>query len=1098
MRMKECTTTCGATWRRIATLCLACLALPILASAQTELAHVSGRVTDQSGAVVVDTEVEIKNADTNLSATAKTNQDGLYTFPSLRPGRYQLSAHRTGFKTVTVTQFTLNAQDHVSRDFVLQVGSAGESVTVSADTQNIDTTDATVSTVVDRQFADNLPLNGRSFQSLIELTPGVLPTGGEGNTDTFVVNGQRETSNYWTVDGVSANFGIGGNIGNPGGGLGGQTGATSLSGGTNSLVSVDALQEFRIQTSTAAPDSGLTAGGQISIVTRSGTDQFHGSIFKYLRNDALDANDWFNGYTNNPPLPKAEERQNDFGGTFGGPIRKDRTFFFFSYEGLRLRLPQTELTQVPDLQARQDAIPAIQQFLNAYPFDPKQPDLGNGVAQFNTSFSNPSSLDAYSIRIDHRLNDKVTLFGRYNNSPSSIAQYGFGQGSGVALSQKGVQSQTIQTLTVGTTWIVSPTLSDDFRFNYSRLDSTGASLSSNFGGATPISSAPLPNGYSLSNANIGFQSGFTSNGYLDIGAGEESLQRQIELADNVALQRGAHRFAFGIDYRRLSPRFAPAEYSQYVQFINYADPTQSYPDTLNGIVGFAFTNQNIHATFLFRMFSVFAQDTWQLKPRLTLTYGVRWGVELPPKTIEGPVFPALANYNLNNLSQIALAPAGTSPYQTSYRNFMPRLGVAYQLAQRNGAPSTVLRGGIGLYDDLAAGAAGNLVAYAYPYAGYADYDGSQLPVVYPPTGGTFPLAPAYAAPPPIVPPGSSNSGLLLGFNPHFQTPYTIEWNAAVQQEVGKQQTLTVSYVGAAGRRLVQTIFPYNSPPANYPGGIGLFDNGGSSSYNALQTQFQRQVSHGLQALASYTWAHSIDTGSTVFGQGGQGINDNRGPSKFDIRNQFSAALTYDIPSYKWDRFVGAVLSGWSLQSILKAYSSPPVDVTVNNPHSFTGKPISVRPDVLPGVPFYLYGSQYPGGKIINNTTDGLTGSCVGPFCFPPMDANGNFVRQGDLGRNALRAFPASQWDFAVHRDFSIRESLKLQFRAEMFNVLNHPNFAPPNSSLSVAPGANGQFGLSTQTLGQYLGGNSSGGGALSPLYQFGAPRSIQLALKLSF
>lgn len=279
----------------IFTLFLLCLAFLIPSAAQTELAHVNGRVTDQSNAVVVDTEVEIKNVDTNLSLTVKTNQDGLYAFPSLRPGRYQLSARKPGFKTVTVTQFTLNAQDHVSRDFVLQVGSASESVTVTAETLNINTTDATVSTVVIRQFADNLPLNGRSFQSLIELTPGVLPTGGEGNTDTFVVNGQRETSNYWTVDGVSANFGMGGNIGNPGAGLGGQTGATSLSGGTNSLVSVDALQEFRIQTSTAAPDSGLTAGGQISIVTRSGTNQFHGSIFNYLRNDVLDANDWFNG-----------------------------------------------------------------------------------------------------------------------------------------------------------------------------------------------------------------------------------------------------------------------------------------------------------------------------------------------------------------------------------------------------------------------------------------------------------------------------------------------------------------------------------------------------------------------------------------------------------------------------------------------------------------------------------------------------------------------------------------------------------------------------------------------------------------------------------
>jgi hypothetical protein len=209
-------------------------------------------------------------------------------------------------------------------------------------------------------------------------------------------------------------------------------------------------------------------------------------------------------------------------------------------------------------------------------------------------------------------------------------------------------------------------------------------------------------------------------------------------------------------------------------------------------------------------------------------------------------------------------------------------------------------------------------------------------------------------------------------------------------------------------------------------------------------------------------------------------------------------VTYDIPAYKPDRFVGAIFSGWSVQTIVKAYSSPPADVTIKTSQSFTEKPVYVRPDLLPGVPLYLYGPQYPGGKIINNTPDGPNMSCVGPFCFPPVDANGNVLRQGDLGRNALRGFPASQWDFAVHRDFPIHESLKLQFIAEMFNVLNHPNFAPPYSALNLGFGSNAQFGYSLQTLGQYLGGNSSGGGALSPLYQFGGPRSIQLALKLSF
>src|SRR5258708_5497915 len=241
----------------------------------------------------------------------------------------------------------------------------------------VNTESAAVSTVVDRQFAENIPLNGRSFQTLIQLTPGVVLTANNGfDTGQFSVNGQRASSNYWMVDGVSANIGM---AASPvsGNGLGGALGSSSVLGGTNSLVSVDAMQEFRIQTSTFAPEFGRTPGGQISIVTRSGTNQFHGTAFDYLRNDVFDANKWFNGVNilNPTPLPKAKERQNDFGGTLGGPILKNKTFFFFSYEGLRLRLPQTALTFVPDASftpggttnSRQNAIPALQPYLNAFP-----------------------------------------------------------------------------------------------------------------------------------------------------------------------------------------------------------------------------------------------------------------------------------------------------------------------------------------------------------------------------------------------------------------------------------------------------------------------------------------------------------------------------------------------------------------------------------------------------------------------------------------------------------------------------------------------------------------------------------------------------------
>src|SRR5882762_6202282 len=281
---------------------------------QTETATVSGLVTDSTAAAVSGAEVRLQSVERGTMTTTATNDAGIYVFPSVRPGQYQISVQKQGFRQIDLLGLIVNVQDHIEQNFRLQIGSVAESVTVNANDLKINTTDATVSTVVDRQFAENLPLNGRSFQTLIQLTPGVVLTVvNNDDTGQFSVNGQRASSNYWMVDGVSANIGVSA-FATAGNGLGGTLGSYSVFGGTNSLVSVDALQEFRIQTSTFAPEFGRTPGAQISILTRSGANQFHGTAFDYLRNDLFDANDWFAG---SKGLPKPRERQNDFGGVFG-------------------------------------------------------------------------------------------------------------------------------------------------------------------------------------------------------------------------------------------------------------------------------------------------------------------------------------------------------------------------------------------------------------------------------------------------------------------------------------------------------------------------------------------------------------------------------------------------------------------------------------------------------------------------------------------------------------------------------------------------------------------------------------------------------------
>lgn len=481
-------------------------------------------------------------------------------------------------------------------------------------------------------------------------------------------------------------------------------------------------------------------------------------------------------------------------------------------------------------------------------------------------------------------------------------------------------------------------------------------------------------------------------------------------------------------------------------------------------------------TFLFRNLGVFAQDTWRIAPRLTLTYGFRWEVDFAPSSLRGPSIPAVTGYNLNDFSQLAIAPSGTPVFKTTYGNLAPRFGVAYQLSQ-NQQWSSVLRGGFGVFYDLVSSETGNLLG-----AGDPPFKASNF------FAGTFPYTPAQIAPPTIPTVGSLSQ--LYAFNPNLKLPYTLEWNVAFEQALGREQTLSASYIGAAGGRLLQTSvidFPPTSPTL-----LGSFiDNTATADYDALQIQFQRRLSHGLQTLASYTWSHSIDDGSAGSPglQSNLGVpgneNQNRASSDFDIRHAFSAAITYDVPAPKLNAFADAILRGWSLQSIIQARSGPPVDISDAN-FSFleNGVLASIRPDEVPGEPFYLYGSQYPGGKAFNPAA----------FMDPPVDpSTGLPIRQGNTPRNFLRGFGATQWDFAVHRDFPVRESVKLQFRAEMFNVLNHPNFGQPSGTWPE-----GGFGESSQMLGASLAGQSLGNGGFNPLYQIGGPRSIQVALKLIF
>jgi len=1038
----------------------AALALLLVASftsvlhAQSTNASISGRVTDPSKAVIVDAKVAAINADTNVGYDGATNASGDYYLTNLPPGSYRIEVEKTGFKKLIKPDVILHVQDALAIDFEMTLGSAAESVTVEAGAPMVNTESAAVSTVIDRTFVENIPLNGRSFQSLITLTPGVVLTKASSSSPgQFSVNGQRSDANYFMVDGVSANVGV-----QPGTGLGvlgaGAAPALSAGGGTNSLVSVDALQEFRIQTSSYAPEFGRTPGGQISIVTRSGTNQFHGTLFEYFRNDVLDSADYFvkrNGLT------KPKERQNDFGGVFGGPIQRDHTFVFVSYEGLRLVQPKSAVTEVPSVASRTAASPALSPIFAAFPL-PNGPNTANGLAQYSASYSDPSSLNAVSIRVDRVIGTKLTIFGRYNYAPSEASSR-LGSFAIASVNTIGILQNNLQTLTGGATWAVNSKLSDELRVNWSRNVGSNFQMIDNFGGAVllPMATlhpafAPPENSYQVSLSGV--------DALFADGPNAANIERQVNIVDSVLLTKGRHQLKFGIDYRRLFPSYDPLK---YVQAFTFSGATGALSGTASSLLvnGFATSDSSPHAT----NFSAFAQDTWTANSRLTLAYGVRWEVN-PPPVLSGTT--AALSLTSADPATVALAAPGTPMYHTTYNNFAPRFGAAYQLREAT-TWSMVLRGGAGIFYDL-----GNDTAMdnftSFPFVARRNL--SNVP---------FPVDPAFLTPPTVAP--GAPADFLTAADPNLKLPYAAEWNVAVEQALGAASTISASYLGARGQRLLREERFLNPSPQFV--NLTLLTNHGHSRYDAMQVEYDRRLSRGLQAVASYTLAHSVDNVSndTIPALPAVRVDPevDWGPSDFDVRHALSGALTYAVPTPPLGPVWRAMLGGWSVDAVITARSALPVNV-VTGTRAF-GVPSVLRPDVVPGLPFYVDDPADPGGRIFNKEA----------FTPPPLDSSGNPLRQGTLGRNALRSFAMSQLDFAIGRDFKLAEHLNLQVRAEAFNLFNQVNFGLPTSTLS-----SGLFGQPTQTLASNLGAGGVAGGGFSPLYQTGGPRSIQLALKFQF
>jgi hypothetical protein len=1061
-------------------------------SAQSPTATLTGTVTDPDDAVVPGVSIAVINMAQGFQRSAVTDGAGSYVVPLLPPGSYTVKAEREGFLPAEYRDVVLNVYDRMTLRIQLKVGNLRSQQVDVIDSPALIDESAAVATTVDRQFVENLPLNGRSFQSLISLSPGVVLTKADfTEAGQFSVNGQRANANYFTVDGVSAN------IGAPTGLVPGQNGSGALPGlttfgGTNNLVSVDALQEFKILTSTYAPEYGRTPGAQVSLVTRGGSNEFHGSLFNYFRNDVLDANDWF---VNSKRLTKPALRQNDFGGVLGGPLLlprfgeggkqpgyngRNHTFFFFSFEGLRLRQPLVGITEVPSRSARTSATApsAILQILNAFP-QPTGPDRANGFAEFSASFSNPTTLNATSLRIDHTFNSKLTFFARINLAPSETTTR---TGDGLrSLNNLRLVRVDTRTLTAATTFLINPTATNDLRLNYSRNSNGGIYTLDGFGGAVPAGNSLIFPSFSspvtdLVNISLN-PSTFAS---FQLGNGTTNVQRQINVVDNLSLVTGGHQLKFGGDYRRLFPILSPRNYAMFVTFNGVTNPTNG---ALSGRAQTVQLESNIGPQVpIITNFSLYGQDNWKVNRRLTLTYGMRWEVNPPPHESHGN--DSYAIKELTTPSNLSFAPRGTPLWETTFGNFAPRIGVAYQAFNEPGR-ELVIRGGFGVFYDLGLGTIVNSYDAAWPFASKRSL-----------SGVPFPISVADATPPAIRSTPPTASSVLL-VDPHLKLPYTLQWNFSVEQSLGKSQTISASYVAAAGRRLLrQETIRFGSATfvnPNFTNFAVVGTNAAVSDYRALQIQFERRLSRGLQALASYTWGQSVDTASNDSNENNipdllAHVSNDRGPSDFDVRHAVSSALTYNIPTPKFGTVGKSILGNWGVDALFSARSATPINVTMVM-FTTTFGIYFFRPNVVANAPLYLTDPKIAGGRRVNPAA----------FALPPLGQNGNFPR------NSLRGFPFWQLDFALRRQFNLSEKVKLQFRAEAFNALNHPNFGDPTdlsagtfvqaANLFIA--AQPTFGTSTNMLGRRLGAGGNSGG-FNPLYQIGGPRSIQLSLKLSF
>jgi hypothetical protein len=972
--------------------------------------RISGQITDQSKASVPGAKVTAIDTSTDARRVVETDRQGRYVFDDLPVGPYKVSVEAKGFQPQLRTGLVLNVASTFVVDFVLPTGQVSDAVQVTSTAEVIDPTAA------NGQFMDNkavveLPINGRDYARFTLLTPGAVAVFNYIADTTF--DGMQSVHNQFSIDGIDAS-----RVDEPYMANGFERGARLLTG------SLDTVEEFRVQTSNYNAEYGRAAGSDVRIVTKSGTNQLHGTAFDFLRNDFFDARNFFNTKPNHMP----EFRYNNFGGNLSGPLWKDKTFFFGNYEGSRQLIGITGSGTVPSALMRTQILatsPQLGPLLAMFPLGQSVSSTNPLVANYTTTGVSNVREDTGSIKVDHNFTPRDHVFLRFNLNDS----YVHGPLFGVTTSKLGLGDyQNVPITTTNAAFhydkIVSPRIVNEFLAGIQRW------------GSQINSEEPLPSvsitGLTVAPGNGGFS---------------RTNSTMYQWGDTVSWVRGAHTIKFGAtawksEVNALSHPSYSLTYTSLQNFIN------------DSLYQATFSGGNPGSGLRQLWVGSFIQDTWQFSPNLTFDIGLRHDIGVPNYDVQNKAQPF-------DLSTMTLGPPGQQFFPMNKKNFSPRVGLAWK---PYGNGKTVIRAGYGIfYQQYPPGLGSGVVTNVVP--GNFSLLQQNIPTL------TYPVTP-------FVTQGTAPVPAYTAFNQHHPDWYSQQWNFTIQQELPMHVALSVAYVGnhaldLRDQRLLNLFDPtLGRRPYPQYGNITVENDDAESDYHSLQIGVNRRYSSGIILAVNYTWSKSLDDVQdyglySTLPQNQNCQSCERGPGTNDIRHNATFSALYNLPIgpgqkyFNGSGFGGKLLAGWQINSLGLIRSGiatlPLIGVNTYGNADTTNQ----RPNAVAGV------SIIPANQSITNFWN--------PAAFS-IPAAGTF---GNAGRGVLYGPSAWDADFSLLKTTPIGERAKLQFRAEVFNLFNHPTFAEPYNVVGTS-----SFGQILSTFGSTLG--------------FGVSRQIQLALKLTF